>query len=507
MMRTQFATLAVLLLAALWLAGCGGGGGDGVRSDLQDQIDMLTTDLEAARAEVMRLEALIGTEADSDSLRGQLAAAQLRVRELEGDVRIANNEIASLRRRLTDAQADVTEAQQQAREAEQEAGRRIDEAERQANASLLAQPFIAPLDTADRRNRASVEWMRGDSLKVQPGDGDFARGSAAPSISGFRGFSFARQTGTPTALIDETAYVYTNIQTPGTKAFWKKYGLTEPITSDNAGMARASGTARATTVDGAKTTRLSGSFDGAGGTFTCTGDCTADVTITNGVPSFNTPGNWTFTPGRPTNTVTLNQDEEFLYFGIWSSVPNVVTASPTVGFEVIHGGSQPPFTDVAGLSGTYRFSGGAIGRYAITRQVGQEARIGTFTADASLTAVMGAMPTLGGSIRNFRENGNTLSGWSVTLGDTTGAAVAFAGGTAASADGATASIGGVPATGAWSATLYGSGNDPGGELSDANVYPAAQYPAADLAGVAGHFEAATTNSTAAIAGAFAATPQ
>ena len=467
----------------------------------QDNLDDANDDLQDANDALTQARTDLATRT-----RERDTALQERNQAREALAR-AQGELEGLRASLTQAQQDAAVAEQRRREAEQEAERARTEAEQQANVSLLAQPFIAPLGAATQRTTASVEWMRGDSLKVDPGGGDFAPGSAAPSIASFRSLSFARQTGTANAQIDETAYVYTNIESPGSKAFWKKYGLTEPIVSGNAGMANPSGTTRTREVDGSNVTTIGGNFDGAGGTFSCVGDATTCTVErdTNNRLVFTTVTSWTFTPGSPTNTVTLNQDEEFLYFGIWYSVPNVVTASPTAGFQVIHGGSQA-FTGVNGLSGRYRFRGGAIGRYAITPQVGQKARIGTFTADASLTAEMGSTPTLGGTIDNFREDGNTLSGWRVTLGDNAGVPTSFAGGTVSSSDGASASIGGVAATGAWSATLYGSGNDPDNELSDTNVYPVARYPAADLAGVAGHFEAATANNTAAIAGAFAATP-
>ena len=72
-----------------------------------------------------------------------------------------------------------------------------------------------------------------------------------------------------------------------------------------------------------------------------------------------------------------------------------------------------------------------------------------------------------------------------------------------STDGATAEIGGVPASGAWAATLYGSANVRTGATAEQTE---AKYPLADLAGVAGRFEASNTQDTAAIAGAFAATP-
>ena len=62
------------------------------------------------------------------------------------------------------------------------------------------------------------------------------------------------------------------------------------------------------------------------------------------------------------------------------------------------------------------------------------------------------------------------------------------------------SIGGVAATGAWSATLYGIDNEHS-SLMDNDDYTTDKYPAA---GVAGWFNAATTDDSPAIAGAFGA---
>ena len=144
------------------------------------------------------------------------------------------------------------------------------------------------------------------------------------------------------------------------------------------------------------------------------------VTYPERLLTFANPGSWTFSPTSPTAGVPLTQDNEFLYFGIWYSTPDLAhLAADSHGFEVIHGGSEP-YTALASLSGPYKFSGGAIGKYAIADLPGQKAKIGTFTADATLTAVMGGSPTLAGRITNFRENGTALNGWSVTLGTSTG---------------------------------------------------------------------------------------
>ena len=343
---------------------------------------------------------------------------------------------------------------------------------------------------------------------MAPGGGVFKPAPLAPRISGFSGRRFTRSTGTATAPIEETAYVYTDIQSPGTRAFWKVYGLDEPMDSTNQAKARASGSVSyRTNAQNETTATLSGSFDGAGGKFTCEGDSSlCSATITRGVPDFT--GTWTFKPGSLTNGVTLRQDAEFLYFGIWQSMPGAT--SDAHDFQVIHGGNPDSYTGAAGaLSGTATFRGGAIGKYVTRHQVGRNARIGTFTADAELNAVFGASPTLAGTIRNFREGGSDLGGWLVTLGhaDNPADPATLTGGVVT--DGAVdASIGGAPATGVWNATLYASDNE---TLSDRALYPLAQYPEADLAGVAGRFEASdvadAADANVAIAGAFAATPR
>ena len=69
----------------------------------------------------------------------------------------------------------------------------------------------------------------------------------------------------------------------------------------------------------------------------------------------------------------------------------------------------------------------------------------------------------------------------------------------------------------WDATLHGtSNNNLGDNDRDSTMYPVTRYPLADLAGLVGNFHASSTSMitdddetlpTAAIAGAFGATPR
>ena len=205
----------------------------GAEANEADADGSLYAQLKYAKAEVMRLTGEIGTASDSDSLKGMLEAEKQKVSRLENQARILNDTITGLRSQLADAHTDVADAERETEETKREADKKIEEAEQQTNVSLRAVPVITGLGVGLRRGDDStvvVQWMRDKSLEVEPGGGDFTQGTAAPSISGFsRRFSFTRRSGTASARIDETAYIYTNIQSPGNRAFWKVYGFS-PIT-------------------------------------------------------------------------------------------------------------------------------------------------------------------------------------------------------------------------------------------------------------------------------------
>ena len=176
MIRTRLARLAVLLLSALWLAGCGGGGGDGgVRQDLEAQVETLTGERDTARDEVTMLEAdlktatdkvtmleadlktatdkvtmlegTIGTVADSDSLRGMLAAEKAKVTRLTTELSTAETVAETYKRALDNirgdlatARDDVEKERQRADDVQQQANQRVQtlEANQQATSLLRA---------------------------------------------------------------------------------------------------------------------------------------------------------------------------------------------------------------------------------------------------------------------------------------------------------------------------------------------------------------------------------
>ena len=439
---------------------------------------------------------------------------------------IAEGTLEGLRAQLTQAQQDVVDAEQRRREGEAEANRRIEQAEQQGDVDARALEYLTAINGGGMDRSVTVSYERGSTLMIDPG-GNFVSGSGAPSISGFTARTYTREVG---VTGEQTVFLYTNIQGPGTRAFWKVHGVEVTDAHADTDQKPTPGTSLRhiiNTDDSTMTTglRISGTYDGVSGTYECNGgifcaDLRTDIELSNfvvttgGVRSF-VSGNgkdWDFEPSSITSGVRQNEDTEHLYFGIWVNEPNL--ANETHGYQYIVGGSDvlPTYDN---LAGTARFAGGAVGKYVTRNQVGEPARIGTFTAAVNLTANFDA-DTLEGRITDFRDGSQQLAGWNVYLGaSATGPITSFSGSVTVGV--ATASIGGVAATGAWGAMLRGTDNDllgydvnspPG--VRDLTKYPLTRYPVADLAGIVGNFHATSAagveDANAAIAGAFAATP-
>ena len=554
-MQARF-TLAVLLgVVLLAAAACSSGGDD-------ERIAELETDLEASEEALEReTEARETAERETaeakkraDDAEDETADAKQRADDAEDEIADAEEEIAD----AEEAQQAAEQGRRQAQQQQQQLQQQLTEAE-QAELRARAESFGARLD-APGSGPATVSWTRGYNLTFRPTGIVMTPGSAAPSVpGGWRSASFTGQSGTATELVDETAYLYTNIQAPSSRAFWKVH----PMVVTDRGLEVAASVASDLNADTdndptptaaaryiphptvstlASGVRVSGTYDAVRGTFTCTDPnaCTGERTgvdrldltalvgaPVNGVRSFE-GGTWSFKPGSITTRVKAedgaDQDDAYLYFGVWSSIPDNIAGAGYNFRHVFGGGAQTgaELTSTSGglagfdaLVGPATFRGGAVGKYVTQGQVGgQNAKIGTFTANATLNADFDDN-TLSGSITDFREDGSPLAGWRVTMGGGTnlqgnvdvGVAMGIIG--TAVTDGLTvANIGGLAVGGKWGATFYGSNNQ---ELTDRDKYPASRYPPVDLAGVAGWFNAAgpgsgTDPNDVSLAGAFAATP-
>ena len=509
-MQARF-TLAVLLGVVLIAAGaCSGGGDDERIAELETDLAASEEALERERQarEAAKQEAA-EAEQRADDAEGEAADAEQRADDAEEEIADAEEEIAD----AEEAQQQTQQQLEQAQQGSQQLQQQLTEAE-QAELRARASEFGMELD-APGAGLATVTWPRGGSLTFKPSGVTHTPGSAAPSVpGGWSSASFTGQIGTAASLVDETVYLYTNIQAPGTRAFWKKYGgndlsvsqtqVTEGLANPSTSVSRT----RETSGDSASpyaSATTGGTYDGVSGTFSCTGDenaCT--VTRTDGTTAIGSGSTWTFEATSLNSGAPVDQDDAFLYFGIWSSIPDNISGDG-YNFRHVAGGGAATGNALTGfdtLTGSATFRGGAVGKYVTQGQVGgQNAKIGTFTATATLNADFGADSAdgdLSGSITDFREGGSPLSGWRVTLGSTGSVGEASTITSGAATGSTVADIGGLSVGGSWGATFHGSTNVTTG-LDDRT-----KYPAVDLAGVAGWFDA--TGPDASLAGAFAATP-
>ena len=181
-------------------------------------------------------------------------------------------------------------------------------------------------------------------------------------------------------------------------------------------------------------------------------------------------------------------DIDYMYFGIWLGEPDI--ASEAHEFDAFFGGMTTTDTIALPSSGTVTYRGGAIGKYVTRNQVNQTATIGTFTADALLTARFDSGGQVDGVIDNFRDGSRSLTGWGVTLGGVTTSATW-------STVGTTATFGIVTGTGNWDGGLFDSSrNDgyPGGVAGTFNAFSALPAGATQPSvGVSGAFGATNSN--------------
>ena len=569
------ARLAALMLAALMLAGCGGGGGEptvsqGAHDMLQHELDdalaelmkereakqaaetarqtaeaevgrlntligsesdaanasgTLYAQLKAAQDEVAMLTARIGTAADPQSLEGRLAAANARVTSLTAELEGTKSALATIQQTLQTtqterdtAQQQAEQAQQQAQQAQQDAQQQIEEAQRQADVGVRVTAMIEELtgDTVDDANSPTVvmgvSHQQGAS-RIFTRPLDLPREGSAPSVPG--GWSSMSYSGPRGTVGTDTVYLYTNIQAPSSKAFWKEHGEgvtsltglvsgfteTATVTSFGNGRSLYQTTDNPPVAENRDNGSRSGTYDGYSGTFTCATACNITAAA-DGALTF--VGDWTFTASLTArrNSQLYEQDTEFLYFGIWAFEPT--SASGTPDFQWARGGDATNIANFGLLTGTATFTGGAVGKYALAKVEGRAARparIGTFTATAAFTANFDTN-LISGRITGFKEGGSDLGAdWNIFLGATASTAATLAAtGASANAVANAGAIDGDPAAVSWNVTLHGSDN---ADMSAADDYTAAKYPRADVAGVAGWFSAAA-GTNAALAGAFGA---
>ena len=241
-----------------------------------------------------------------------------------------------------------------------------------------------------------------------------------------------------------------------------------------------------------------GYYNGAMGTYTCTGANACTVTADSMGKLTLMSNGWVFLPAAGATSDV--QDTDYLHYGFWlarTSKDGVVTSYDEV--ETFAGSSLPVSGSVANVDGSATYSGDATGVYVknVLTSSGalDSATSGHFTATANLTATFGQVEneandgtiavsmlnTLTGTISDFALAGGEANSWMAVLAGDIDMTDGSASGTAK---------GGSPAEdGSLSAQFHGAGTE------ENNVAPA---PSA----VVGEFNAFFTDGS--VAGGFGA---
>jgi hypothetical protein len=156
------------------------------------------------------------------------------------------------------------------------------------------------------------------------------------------------------------------------------------------------------------TAKLSGRFDGASGTFQCSGGA---CTVRNTGGGYVLTGDWTFRTSKSSRVSV--PDEEFMHFGWWRKKMNDAAGAFTYGIIRGVGGSQVSGSGFTSLLGSATYEGPAIGQYAIYQPLGTQSNHGAFKATARFTANFDT-EMLSGTVSGF----DVSSGWSLTLQET-----------------------------------------------------------------------------------------
>ena len=468
----DFRYMAIVAAAALGLAvaGCSGGGDDGLSTSEEQQ---LQDDKKAAEAQVATLQTQI------NALRAQL--------ELDPADNLGDS-IEGLQTELTRLQKMVDEAADEREMAAEKA--------KAADALALFNGFVEDatnlpvtnIAVADRHG-GGMASVTADGLTPGVGNNDVTK-KMQPMLGKWQGTELS-DTNAATAASNpgasSTVVVYTDIEADEPVAFGKVHTLTTQNGADVLAIdADADAkphtrliSATAFVHEGRKNhdpdpdsasdiARIRGMFNGASGEYRCTAaDATTCFSHNAGEGRVRLGAGWVFDPDS--GAEAMQADASYAYFGWW------LNKGTTEGVEAgaFHGVTRADADQLAApqninaLGGTATYTGKAAGKYAINPSL-SAATGGHWTADATLTADWGnetAAGTISGKIDGFMA-GDKPRNWEVKLGETqlseTGT---FNTATDSIADTATNAviwtINGVPGekSGSWQGALYKEGDN------------------------------------------------
>ena len=399
--KMKLALSAGALALSLALAGCGGGGSSGTPSGpTQAELDKANADAaaaEAARAaeEAARKEAEEKLAKEEEEKRKAAAAASLK------------DAMALFTAVRTDDSWDHTDP--------------VD-AHWTFKAKYGGTTTISILSTnTDDVGKSFDRKVAGEAL----GKG----GTMLDKVGMWSGTMVSAADKATAAVPSDTMVIYTNIGKDATKNFGDVYNsgsdptLATALTSmpkKVAGSDFGTGNVATKHVGGAK---VSGTFDGASGTYSCAtsaNDCTSQAGDGGGI---KLAGMWTFTANA--GATVMVPDANYSYFGWWLEKDLGVAGDPDVfkvhAFEDGMGTAKTVVPVSNTLSGTAKYMGPAVGKYAMVHDDGDGPSHtgGHFTAMADLTADFGdrdeAMRKVTGSIKDFVGGSDTMDTWEVKL--------------------------------------------------------------------------------------------
>ena len=220
-------------------------------------------------------------------------------------------------------------------------------------------------------------------------------------------------TGKPTPTETGTGMVYSNIEEASYKLFAVEHDGRTASLADAAAWSNAVIAPGNKYTGGADAGSIPGSFQGADGTFKCSGGSCADIPTRKSDGKLSAAaralitGTWIFEPTAEDAMVKL-QDLDYLMFGYWLSKDKTGPKQ----FQVWYGGGGDKSVvgataDITALDEKVTYNGAAAGKYVTKDDVDNTATAGYFTATAVLTAdfsvLAGDPGKLTGTISDFKE--------------------------------------------------------------------------------------------------------
>ena len=406
----DFRYMSIVAAAALGLAvaGCSGGGDDGLSTSQEQQ---LQDDKKAAEAQVATLQTQI------NALRAQL---ELDPADNLGDsIEGLQTELTRLQKMVDDAADAVADAAAKAKKA-------------------MAAKLFAGLDTTSTDLDAATIGITSTGLSA---DADGTTDTvAAVTLKAtetkveslgqgvWNGTDYIRKT----ATVTDHAVIYNNQDTPKMVLFAVKYAtqlaedsdagrlnntyLTADVTGRKSLIASddfASGSGFIDHTDEANdVVKIRGSFNGGMGYYHCSQaggtPCRSEVDGSGGI---TLDGGWSFEPD--TGTMAVTPDAAYVLFGWWSR--EVATGVDVATFA--QHDTAPVGVENTALTGTATYMGGAAGKYSINEPVEGDPNSGAFTAHAELTAKFGNGTdegTISGMLSGFMTDHGEKD-WTVAL--------------------------------------------------------------------------------------------